>query len=113
MYANVGELERAVTPLPLWLSRFESYCTHHIKPATAGRYALKFSRQITVTDSAQIALILYAPQDRQMVVHFKNGAAYRYRDVPDDTVGRLVTADSVGKEFSRIKDSLKSYERIT
>lgn len=73
---------------------------------------MNFTRQITVTDSAQISVIMYAPQQRQMVIHFKNGAQYRYRDVSDDVIGALVTATSVGKEFARIKGSLKSYERI-
>lgn len=71
-----------------------------------------FTRHITVTDSEQVSLILYSPENREMVVHFKNGAQYRYQDVPDATVGTLVTASSVGRALNELRGSLKHYERI-
>lgn len=73
---------------------------------------MMFTRHITVTDSEQVSLILYNPENREMVIHFRNGAQYRYRDVPDATVGSLVTASSVGKALNELRGSLSKYERI-
>lgn len=64
------------------------------------------------SDSSCIASVSYAPGTRTLDVHFKNGAVYRYFDVPPAIYDDMVAAPSKGRCFHRAVRGAFAYQRI-
>jgi len=61
--------------------------------------------KVDITDSATIKSIEYDCTGSKLIVEFKSGSKYRYRDVDSESVRKFVEAESKGKYFSsHIKD---------
>jgi len=50
--------------------------------------------------SSNLEALGYVEADSSLIVHFKNGTAYKYADVPHSEYDELLKADSVGKQFN-------------
>ena len=57
-------------------------------------------QRITV-ESTTLATLAYDAPQRQLELEFRNGAVYRYSDVPEGTYQELRLADSKGQYFNR------------
>lgn len=57
-------------------------------------------KTITTEDSTNVRTISYDPDSQDLIIMFYTGASYLYKEVPSDTVCRLVFAESTGKAFS-------------
>ena len=79
-----------------------------------GQEQIKMSTIRTLTtDSSSISSVAYAPRSQTLDVHFTNGAAYRYFDVPPTTYDEMLAAPSKGRYFHRAVRPVFAYQRIT
>jgi len=53
-------------------------------------------------ESSNIATVSYDLETSELLIVFKDGAAYLYKEVRTDVVCRLLFSDSVGSTFHRI-----------
>lgn len=56
--------------------------------------------------------IYHSDKQRSMLVEFRNGSAYMYGDIDIDTIGKLITSESVGKAFSALIKNKFPYKRV-
>lgn len=56
--------------------------------------------------------IYYSDKQRSMLVEFNNGSAYMYADIDIDTIGKLITSESVGKAFATLIKDKFPYRRV-
>ena len=68
---------------------------------------LTFDRFCSVGDSSNIGSIAYDFADSLMGVNFITGDTYIYSGVHPDDFGKIVSSDSVGKTFNRMKHKWK------
>ena len=64
-------------------------------------------------DSSSIACIGYSPQSCTLEIEFRNGARYRYFNVPRETYKQMLAAESKGRYFHRSIRETYDYERIS
>ena len=62
--------------------------------------------------SSNINAIGYSEDDRMMQVEFIGGSNYIYYDVSLDEFNSVLSANSVGSEFSKVIKKNKRYEKI-
>ena len=68
---------------------------------------------IKTPDSSNIAQIGYDANTKELVVTFKRGGAYSYKEVPQEVFQMITQAESVGKAFhSVIKQGGYEYEKL-
>ena len=61
--------------------------------------------QMISVSSSNLAAVGYDPSDSTLVVEFKNGTTYKYRQVPQSIFDGLMRASSKGAFFNaKIKD---------
>ena len=63
-------------------------------------------------DSSMIEHVSYIECGHSMLVYFKNGHIYQYKDVPHTIFELLVNAESVGKYFHMAIRGAYDYERV-
>ncbi len=64
-------------------------------------------------DSSSIACVAYSPQSRTLEIEFRNGARYRYFEVPREAFKEILAAESKGRYFHRSIRRSYAYERIS
>lgn len=70
-------------------------------------------RKFQTDESRQIKEIHYSDDSRQMMVFFNNNSAYMYSGVSLKEFGAIISAESVGSEFSKFsKNKTTGYRRI-
>lgn len=57
-------------------------------------------------NSSMLANCSYDDENKELTVTFRNGKSYTYIDVDKSTYNGLINADSAGKYFNSIKQSL-------
>ena len=65
-----------------------------------------------IVASSNIYGVDYNPETEDLVVHFKNGSAYKFAHVPADIADDLVSASSVGKYFNANIRNEYPFERM-
>lgn len=63
-------------------------------------------------ESSSIASVGYSPQSRTLEIEFRNGARYRYFDVPSEAYKEMLAAESKGRFFHRAIRLSYTYEPI-
>ena len=63
-------------------------------------------------ESSSLASVGYDRAARVLEVEFRNGAVYRYREVPASLHAELMRADSKGKYFSKRIRGRFAFERV-
>jgi hypothetical protein len=67
-------------------------------------------RRVTL-DSSAIEAVTYDNRERTLIVEFRDGDSYRYRNVPEVIYKELLSAESAGAFWNHAKDHY-SYERL-
>lgn len=79
----------------------------------SSRQKIFWDRIVSVSDSSMIRTIAYSFSDQKMRVQFNNGEEYEYQAVPAAMFGTIISADSVGRTFSKLRPSLdKLYTKV-
>ena len=63
--------------------------------------------------SSNLQKVGYDPASQKLVVQFRNGAFYEYKNVPSETYDSMMRAPSVGKYFSEFVRNRFSFDRVT
>ena len=63
---------------------------------------MSYTRIVTVTDSSNIESVSYDVDDRKMRVKFLTGGLYEYDRVFPQQFAEIVSASSVGSQFSQL-----------
>lgn len=66
-----------------------------------------WDRVVFVNDSSNISEIKYNVFERVMQIKFISGGLYEYSQVGRDTLGYLISAQSIGKAFAGMRGRLE------
>lgn len=66
-----------------------------------------------IVASSCIAAVRFSPDERVLVLEFRNGLVYEYFDVPSNLYTALITADSKGAFIARFIRGHFSFRRLT